>query len=134
MASTITATEFFLSLLFALACLWMRRNPSNFLRFVLSPFGGLHVERWPRFILLLTRGVAIPGFVVFLLAVVNSVSPLSRDDLPTGADYLKLGIVVVISFLALRGASEEFLDRAGSPQPHCANTSSARTLPPMPPH
>lgn len=119
MANTATASELLLPLLFALACRWIKRNPSNFLRFALFPFGGANVERWPRLMLLLVRGAAILGFLVFVLSALNAVSPISREDLPTGADYLKFAIAVVISFLALRGSAEVLPERVNpTKQPH----------------
>jgi hypothetical protein len=130
MANTATATEFLLPLLFALACRWIKRNPSNFLRFALFPFGGTNVERWPRLMLLLVRGAAILGFLVFVLTALNAVSPISREDLPTGADYLKFAIAVVISFLALRGSAELLPERANpEKQPHAPDLRRGVTAP-----
>ncbi len=112
MPNSLTAAEFMFALLLVLACRWIKRNPSNFLRFALFPFGGIKIERWPRFMLTIVRGGAILGFLAFLLTAMNAVSPLSRDDLPSGSDYIKFGAAVAISFLALRGSAEPLADRA----------------------
>lgn len=102
MANLSTVAEFALSLPFAAACHWIKCKPAHFLHFAVFPFGGRQIERWPRFLILMLRGGATLGFVVFLLGAIDAVSPLSRGELLTGADYLKCGIVIVVSFLALR--------------------------------
>lgn len=111
MPNSFTAAEFVFALLFLLACRWIKRNPSNFLRFTLFPFGGIKVARWPRFMLAVVRGGAILGFLGFLLMALNAVSPFGRDDLPSGSDYIKFGVAIVISFLALHGSAEPLRDQ-----------------------
>lgn len=119
MPNSSTAAEFIFGLLFVLACRWIKRNPSNFLRFALFPFGGISVERWPRFMLAMVRAAAILGFIAFLLTALNGLSPFGRDDLPSGSDYIKFGIAIVITFLALRGSAEPLPERVRSVrQPH----------------
>ncbi len=39
------ALDLFLTAVFVIACRWIKRNPSSFLRYILFPFGGLNVER-----------------------------------------------------------------------------------------
>ncbi|HEY6943517.1 MAG TPA: hypothetical protein VI431_00150, partial [Candidatus Acidoferrum sp.] len=102
MANLSTVAEFALSLPFAAACRWIQSKPAHFLHFAVLPFGGRQIERWPRFLLVLLRGAAALGFVAFLMAAIDAVLPLSRDDLMTGADCIKCGIVIVIAFAVLR--------------------------------
>lgn len=106
MPNSYATAEFILALVFVPACRWIKRNPSNFLRFALFPFGGINVARWPRFLLAMVRAAAILGFIAFLLAALNAVSPFGRDDLPSGSDYIKFGIAIITSFLALRSSAE----------------------------
>lgn len=94
--------EFALSLPFAAACRWIQCKPAHFLHFAVLLLGGRQIEKWPRFLLLPLRGAAALGFVAFLLAAIDAILPLSRSELLTGADYIKCGIVVVISFAVLR--------------------------------
>lgn len=102
MASLSTVAEFALSLPFAAACRWIQCKPAHFLHFAALLFGGRQIEKWPRFLLFPLRGAAALGFVAFLLTAIDAVMPLSRSDLLTGADCLKCGIVIVISFAVLR--------------------------------
>ena len=54
--------DLFLTVVFVFVCRSVKRNPSSFLRYILFPFGGLNVERWPRFMLVIVRVCAALGF------------------------------------------------------------------------
>ena len=56
------AVDLFLTVVFVIACRWIKRNPSSFLRYILFPFGGLNVERWPGLMLAIVRVSAVLGF------------------------------------------------------------------------
>jgi hypothetical protein len=132
MPNTFSTAVFIFALLFVLACRWIKRNPSSFLRCAFFPFGGIDVEHWPRFMLAMVRAAANLGFVGFLLTALNAVSPFGRDDLPSGSDYIKFGIAIVIAFLALRDSAEPGASFPGakagnahpSPVPSAANKPS----------
>ena len=59
------AVDLFLTAAFAQVCRWIKRNPSSFLRYALFPFGGLNVEGWPRFMLVIVRACGVLGFLFF---------------------------------------------------------------------
>jgi hypothetical protein len=109
---------FLLSLLFALGCRWVKRNPSDFLRFTLFPFGGLNVDRWPRFMLLAVRLGGIAGFFAFVLSGLNSLYPTSPKDESSVALYAKFLISLAVAFFALRGSAEEIPERVSSKKAH----------------
>lgn len=107
--------EFGFSALFSLGFRWIKRNPSNLLRFVLFPFGGLQVDRWPRFLLWCVRFGGIAGFFFFCLSALHSLYPLNaKDSGSEGALYVKLILALGISIFALRGAGEEIPEPASS--------------------
>lgn len=112
--------EFVFSSFFALGFRWIKRNPSNLLRFVLFPFGGLHVDRWPRLLLWCVRFGGIAGFFVFCLSALHSLYPLSGNAKGSEAAlYVKLILALGISIFALRGSREEIPEPASSTtRPH----------------
>lgn len=100
------AVSLFLSAIFLLACRWIKRNPSSFLRYILFPFGGLNVERWPRIMLMIVRGGAILGFFSFSLAFMSLLAPESFAHPTPGVLYTKFAVAILVSFFALRGSGE----------------------------
>jgi uncharacterized membrane protein len=100
------AVSLFLSAIFLLACRWIKRNPSSFLRYALFPFGGLKVERWPRIMLMMVRGGAILGFFSFSLAFMSLLAPESFAHPTPGVLYTKFAVAILVSFFALRGSAE----------------------------
>jgi hypothetical protein len=100
------AVSLFLSAMFLLASRWIKRNPSSFLRYILFPFGGLNVERWPRIMLMMVRGGAILGFFSFSLAFMSLLAPESFAHPTPAALYTKFAVAIVVSFFALRGSAE----------------------------
>jgi hypothetical protein len=100
------AVNLFLTAVFLLACRWIKRNPSSFLRYALFPFGGLYVERWPRILLVMVRGTAILGFFAFFLAFMSLLAPESLAHPTLAVLYTKFAVVILVSFFALRGSAE----------------------------
>jgi hypothetical protein len=96
----------FLSVVFVIASRWIKRNPSSFLRYVLFPFGGLNVERWPRFMLVLVRVCAVFGFFTFLLTFIDLLAPETAAHPTPAVLYSKFAACILISFFALRGTAE----------------------------
>jgi hypothetical protein len=97
---------FFLTGVFAMACRWIKRNPSSFLRYALFPFGGLNVERWPKFMLVMVRICASLGFFFFFLAFVDLLAPGTVGQPSPAVLYSKFAFCIVVSFFALRGTGE----------------------------
>lgn len=116
------AVDLVLSVAFLFATRWIKRNPSSFLRYVLFPFGGLNVERWPRFLLAIVRAGAVFGFFAFLLGSVNLLAESLAHPTPAVL-YTKFGVCILISFFALRGTAEH-MESDGAPE--------ARPLAPRP--
>jgi hypothetical protein len=100
------AVSLFLSAMFLLACRWIKRNPSSFLRYALFPFGGLNVERWPRIMLVMARGAAIFGFLVFLLGILSLLAPETFAHPTPAVLYAKFAVAILVSFFVLRGSAE----------------------------
>lgn len=100
------AVDLTLSVGFLFASRWIKRNPSNFLRYILFPFGGLNVERWPRVLLAIVRVCAILAFFAFLLTIVNLLAPESLAHPTPLVLYTKFAVCMLISFFALRGITE----------------------------
>jgi hypothetical protein len=100
------AVDLLLSVVFLFACRWTKRNPSSFLRYILFPFGGLNVERWPRILLMMVRGAAIFGFFAFLLTIMSLLAPESFAHPTPGVLYTKFAVAILVSFFALRGSAE----------------------------
>jgi hypothetical protein len=100
------AVDLFLTVEFAIACRWTKRNPSSFLRYVLFPFGGLNVERWLRFMLVIVRIFAVFGFFAFILTFIDLLAPESVAHPTPAALYSKFALCILISFFALRGTAE----------------------------
>jgi len=96
----------FLTIVFVIACRWIKRNPSGFLRYALFPFGGLNVERWPRFMLVMVRVCAGFGFFFFFLAFVDLLAPGTVEHPAPVVLYSKFAFCIVVSFFALRGTGE----------------------------
>lgn len=126
------AVDLFLTLLFALVCRWIKRNPSSFLRYALFPIGGSKVERWPRFMLVIARACGIVGFFALLLTFVGLVIPDSVAPATPAVLFTKYAVCILISFFALRGTAEPVLDyevpkfNAASAKPYAAlQTASA---------
>jgi hypothetical protein len=79
-----SAEEFVFSTAFAVSCRWIKRNPSDFLRFAFFPFGGFNVERWPRALLFIVRWCAIAGFVLSVVGAINGlIPPTPTNETPT---------------------------------------------------
>jgi hypothetical protein len=125
----------FLTGVFVVACRWIKRNPSSFLRYALFPFGGLNVERWPRFMLVIVRICAALGFFFFLLYFVDLLIPGTVENPSPAVLYSKFAFCLVISFLALRGTSEPVEEyetpKFGTP-PAKPETAPVTTAPPVP--
>jgi hypothetical protein len=100
------AVDLFLSVVFVIASRWIKRKPSSFLRYALFPFGGLHVERWPRFMLVLVRVCAVFGFFTFLLLFIDLLAPETVAHPTPAVLYSKFAACLLISFFALRGTAE----------------------------
>jgi hypothetical protein len=100
------AVDLFLSAMFLFAFRWMKRNPSSFLRYMLFPFGGLLVERWPRILLVMVRGAAILMFFAFSLAFMSLLAPGSFAHPTPAVLYTKFAVAILVSFFALRGSAE----------------------------
>lgn len=128
------AVDLFLSAMFLFAFRWIKRNPSSFLRYMLFPFGGLHVERWPRILLVMVRGAAILGFFSFFLAFMSLLAPGSFAHPTPGVLYTKFAVAILVAFLALRGSAKpgESGD-AAEPRPLAAYPQAAPKSAPIPP-
>ena len=100
------AVNLFLTAAFAVACRWIKRNPSSFLRFALFPFGGLNVERWPRFLLAIVRGGAILGFFAFSITFVDLLVPQSTSSSTPAVLCSKFAVCILVAYFALRGSGE----------------------------
>jgi len=100
------AVDLLLTAVFAVVCRWVKRNPSSFLRYTLFPFGGLNVERWPRFMLVLLRVCAVFGFFAFLLTFIDLLVPESVAHPAPTVLYAKFAACILITFFALRGTAE----------------------------
>jgi hypothetical protein len=99
-----------LTAVFAVASRWIKRNPSSFLKYALFPFGGLKVERWPRFMLVIVRVCAGFSFFFFLLAFIGLLAPGSVAHPTPAVLYSKFAFCIVASFFALRGTAEPVVD------------------------
>jgi hypothetical protein len=127
------AVSLFLSAIFLLACRWIKRNPSSFLRYALFPFGGLKVERWPRIMLMMVRSGAILGFFSFSLAFMSLLAPESFAHPTPGVLYTKFAVAILVSFFALRGSAEpDESDEAVEPRPLAYPQSAAPKSVPTP--
>jgi hypothetical protein len=133
------AVDLFLTGLFILVCRWIKRNPSSFLRYVLFPFGGLNVERWPRAMREIMRVSAALGFFALLLTFVDLLFPASIANPTRALLYSKYAVCLVISFLALWGTAEpmeafeipQFGTPSGQPSiPTKAAPAVRRSVPP----
>jgi predicted Co/Zn/Cd cation transporter (cation efflux family) len=93
------AVNLLLTAVFVVVCRWAKRNPSSFLRYTLFPFGGLNVERWPRFMLVAVKVFAAAAFFAFLLGFMNLLAPGSLAHPTPAALYTKFAVAVLISFL-----------------------------------
>jgi hypothetical protein len=100
------AVDLLLSAIFLLAFRWIKCNPSSFLRYILFPFGGLNVERWPRILLVMARSAAIFGFFAFLLTILSLLAPESFAHPTPGVLYTKFAVAILVSFFVLRGSAE----------------------------
>lgn len=128
------AVDLALSVLFLLANRWIKRNPSSFLRYVLFPFGGLNVERWPRILLGIVRVCAIFGFFAFLLTSINLVAPESLAHPTPVVLYTKFAVCIFISFFALRGTGEGVdPDESAEARPLASQSSPDNKSVPMTP-
>lgn len=101
------AVDLALSVAFLVASRWIKRHPSSFLRYLLFPFGGLNVERWPRILLAIVRVCAVLGFFAFLLTIVNLLAPESLAHPTPAVLYTKFAVCLLISFFVLRGTAEQ---------------------------
>jgi hypothetical protein len=99
-----------LTAVFVVASRWIKRNPSSFLKYALFPFGGLKVERWPRFMLVIVRVCAAFSFFFFLLAFIGLLAPGSVTNPTPAVLYSKFAFCIVASFFALRGTAEPVAD------------------------
>jgi hypothetical protein len=100
------AVDLLLTAVFVLVCRWVKRNPSNFLRFALFPFGGLNVERWPRFMLVFVKVCAAAGFFVLLLTFADLLALESPAHPATAILCAKYAVAILISLFALKGTAE----------------------------
>ena len=100
------AVDLLLTAIFVFVCRWIKRNPSSFLRYTLFPFGGLNVERWPRFMLVIVRACAVLAFFFLVLTFLGLLAPESVAHPTPVALYSRFAISIVISFFALRGTAE----------------------------
>jgi len=100
------AVDLFLTVVFVIACRWIKRNPSSFLRYILFPFGGLNVERWPGLMLAIVRVCAVLGFFSFLLTFFGLLAPESLAHPTPAVLYSKFTACILISFFALKGTAE----------------------------
>jgi hypothetical protein len=128
------AVDLFLSVTFLFANRWIKRNPSSFLRYLLFPFGGLNVERWPRILLTIVRVCAVLGFFAFLLAFVDLLAPESVAHPTSAVLYTKFAACIVISFFALRGTAEQVdFDETPEARPLASSPSPGfKTVPAAP--
>ena len=108
--------SFFLTGVFAMTCRWIKRNPSSFLRYALFPFGGLNVERWPKFMLVMVRICASLAFFFLFLAFVDLLAPGTVGQPSPAVLYSKFAFCIVVSIFALRGTGEPMF-RRGKPVP-----------------
>jgi hypothetical protein len=93
------AVDLLLTVVFVLVCRWVKRNPSSFLRYILFPFGGLNVERWPRLMLVFVRVCVAFGFFCFLLTFIDLFAPESVAHPTPAVLYSKFAACLLISFL-----------------------------------
>ena len=135
------AVDLFLSAVFVFACRWIKRNPSSFLRYILFPFGGLNVERWPRFLLAIVRVCAVFGFFTFLLTFVDLLAPESAANPTPAVLYTKFAACILVSFFALWGTAEngkpdeapEARPLASLPSPALKSAQAVPKVAPAPP-
>jgi len=114
----------------------VKRNPSSFLRYALFPFGGLNVERWPRFMPVIVKVCAAAGFFALLLTFVDLLAPESFAHPTPVVLYSKFAVGILISFFALRGTAEPMesyeTPKFGTPsaKPSAASKSASAAAPP----
>lgn len=108
------ASQFLLGGVFALACRWAKRNPSEFLRYCLFPVGGIHVERWPQLILRTVRVCGILGFFIFFSLMFDAAFPGSVQSPTPAVLYSKFALKVLVTLFATWGSSEEKYERSPS--------------------
>jgi|SRR6267143_2014235 len=89
--------DLFLTAVFVIVCRWIKRNPSSFLRYILFPFGGLNVERWPRFMLAIVRLCAVLEFFSFLLTFFGLLALESLAHPTPAVLYSKFALCILIS-------------------------------------
>jgi hypothetical protein len=114
------ATEFLLMAVFAVVCRWAKRNPSNFLRFILFPFGGISVERWPQFMLVMVRMGAIFSFFCFFGTMLSFLFPTNLQNPAPPVLYTKIAVNLLVTFFVMRGSAEppvESTRSANKPHP-----------------
>lgn len=132
------AVELFLMAMFAVASRWAKRNPSNFLRFTLFPFGGLNVERWPRFMLVAVKVFSSAAFFAFLLGFIGLLAPETRAHPTPAALYTKFAVAILASVFALRGTGEQIeskeVPKFGTPsvKPSASPKNAAAAAPSVP--
>ena len=97
------AVDLFLTVVFVIACRWIKRNPSSFLRYILFPLGGLNVERWPGLMLAIVRVCAVLGFFSFLLTFLGLLAPESLAHPTPAVLYSKICSVHPDFFLCSEG-------------------------------